>query len=159
MRLFRNHGITRDPKQFAPSDEVSAPSAPCSMLHAACSLPFYYEMVDLGYNYRITDFQCALGLSQLTKLPEFLQRRREIAALYDEALSAIPGIEPLGLRADVLTAAQSAKHETQSEERRERSASAIRSIPLCIRLRTPCSMLSAPCSMLSAQLPPLCGQG
>lgn len=83
------------------------------MRHAPCAMPYYYEILDLGYNYRITDFQCALGLSQLTKLPQFLQRRRRIAALYDEFLADIPGIEPLGLRTDVLTAAptvaQSAK--------------------------------------------------
>ena len=78
MRLFRNHGITRDPSKFL--NLQSPPS-------------FYYEMADLGYNYRITDFQCALGISQLHKLPKFLERRREIAALYDEALVDIPGIE------------------------------------------------------------------
>ena len=107
MSLFRTHGITRDSKQFVPSEEVYAP----------CAMPFYYEMVDLGYNYRITDFQCALGISQLKKLPDFLKRRREIAALYDEALANIPGIEPLGLRADVLPAAQSAKRDILSAMR------------------------------------------
>ncbi len=131
MRLFRTHGITRDPKQFTLSEEVSAPSAlssmpsaSCSTLHAPCSMPFYYEMTDLGYNYRITDFQCALGISQLQKLPKFLQRRHEIAALYDEALEDIPGIEPLGLRSDVLPAKQFA-------------------------MPTPNSMLPAPSSMPS----------
>lgn len=74
-------------------------------------------MVDLGHNYRITDFQCALGISQLQKLPRFLERRREIAKQYDKALEDIPGIEPLGLRADVLTAAQSAKRDTLSAMR------------------------------------------
>jgi len=54
-------------------------------------------MINLEYNYRITDIQCALGISQLEKLPSFLKRRREIAALYDEALAGIPGIKPLGL--------------------------------------------------------------
>lgn len=47
--------------------------------------PWEYEMRDLGYNYRITDIQCALGLSQLTKLPKFIQRRHEIAQKYDHA--------------------------------------------------------------------------
>ena len=78
-------------------------------------MPFYYEMLDLGYNCRITDFQCALGISQLRKRPGFLKRRREIAALYDEALADIPGIEPLALRADALPATRSAERRAQSE--------------------------------------------
>ena len=52
----------------------------------------YYEMVDLGYNYRLTDIGCALGLSQLSKLDRNLARRREIAACYNEALRDLPGI-------------------------------------------------------------------
>ena len=102
MRLFRTHGITRDPSKFARAN--GKPQNP--MLHAPCALPFYYEMQDLGYNYRITDSQCALGISQLHKLPAFLKRRREIAAFYHEALADIPGIEPLGLRSDALSAKQ-----------------------------------------------------
>ena len=51
---------------------------------------WFYEMVDLGYNYRMTDFQCALGISQLRKLPKFLKRRREIAARYDKAFPVFP---------------------------------------------------------------------
>ncbi|TBV82716.1 MAG: UDP-4-amino-4,6-dideoxy-N-acetyl-beta-L-altrosamine transaminase [Desulfobulbaceae bacterium] len=106
MRIFRNHGITRDPKCFSPLSSALRPPASDSS--------WFYEMVDLGYNYRITDFQCALGISQLRKLPKFLERRREIAALYDEALADIPGIEPLGLRADVLPAKQFALHAPRS---------------------------------------------
>jgi perosamine synthetase len=79
LRLFRNHGITTDYRQR----------------EAAGS--WLYEMVDLGYNYRLTDLQCALGLSQLRKLPGWLQRRRQIARRYDEALATIPGIRPLAL--------------------------------------------------------------
>ena len=98
MRLFRTHGITRDPKCFSSlTSDFRPPTSDSS---------WFYEMVDLGYNYRMTDFQCALGISQLRKLPKFLERRREIAALYNEALMNIPGIEPLGLRADVLSAKQ-----------------------------------------------------
>jgi len=134
MRMFRNHGITRNPSKFLNANSPM-PSAPCSNPHAPCAMPFYYEMQDLGYNYRITDIQCTLGLSQLKKLPEFLRRRCEIAAKYDEALADIPGIEPLGLRSDVLRAAQSAKRRAQSEGK-EGSPSA----------STPCSMLHAPCS-------------
>jgi dTDP-4-amino-4,6-dideoxygalactose transaminase len=76
LRLFRNHGITTDHRQR----EITG--------------LWFYEMADLGYNYRLTDFQCALGLSQLKKLPAWLARRREIAARYDEAFAALPEIEP-----------------------------------------------------------------
>jgi perosamine synthetase len=104
MRMFRSHGITRDPSKFIRAN--GKPQDP--MPQAPCALPFYYEMLDLGYNYRLTDFQCALGMSQLRKLPGWIDRRREIAALYDEALADISGIKPLGFRADVLPAKQSA---------------------------------------------------
>ena len=53
-------------------------------------LPWYYEMRSLGYNYRITDFQCALGSSQLKKLDKFVRRRKEIASTYDKAFSHSP---------------------------------------------------------------------
>jgi perosamine synthetase len=86
MRIFRNHGITTDFKQ---REEQGS---------------WFYEMVDLGYNYRITDIQCALGLSQLKKLPHFLERRREIARLYDTAYSKMEGVTPLAVRNNVLHA-------------------------------------------------------
>ena len=57
--------------------------------------PWYYEMRQLGFNYRITDFQCALGLSQMKKLGKFLKRRREIAKRYDEAFKDNEVIQPL----------------------------------------------------------------
>jgi perosamine synthetase len=101
MRLFINHGITRNPKWFSSLTPDPRPQT--------SGISWYYEMQDLGYNYRITDVQCALGLSQLKKLPSFLQRRYEIAAKYDEALADIPSIEPLGLRDDVLSAKQSVR--------------------------------------------------
>lgn len=83
MRIFRNHGITADLHQRAAQGT------------------WYYEMVDLGYNYRITDFQCALGMSQLRKLPAWLARRRELAHQYDEAFTAIQGVTPLRVRPEV----------------------------------------------------------
>ena len=132
MRLFRNHGITRE-TQSAKRQALSSP------LHAPCSMPFYYEMIDLGYNYRITDIQSALGLSQLKKLPGFLQRRGEIAAIYDEALADIPEIKPLGLRADVLPAKHYAKRQAPTTKRNTPS-----SMPSANS-----SMLHAPSSMLS----------
>lgn len=77
LRILRNHGITTD--------------------HRARELKgtYHYEMVTLGFNYRLTDIQCALGISQLKKLPSWLCRRREIASHYDRALKDIPGVTPL----------------------------------------------------------------
>lgn len=83
LRIFRNHGITTDHRQ---RDAQGS---------------WFYEMVDLGYNYRITDFQCALGMSQLKKLPLWLEKRREIARKYDEYFFKIKGIEPLVVKKDV----------------------------------------------------------
>jgi perosamine synthetase len=83
MRMFRNHGITTDHRQREQQGS------------------WFYEMVALGYNYRLTDVQCALGLSQLRKLPEWLRRRREIARRYDEAFAQSATIEPLGVRPGV----------------------------------------------------------
>lgn len=83
MRMFRGHGITSDHRQ---REQLGS---------------WLYEMVDLGYNYRITDFQCALGLSQLTCLPAWVTRRQEIARQYTTAFRAIPGVTPLGVSPDV----------------------------------------------------------
>jgi len=71
---FRSHGITRDVTQYTHDDEGG----------------WYYEMLDLGYNYRLTDVQCALGVSQLKKLERFSTRRREIVKWYNEAFSELP---------------------------------------------------------------------
>ena len=51
--------------------------------------PWYYEQIDLGYNYRITDLQCALGTSQMDRVDEFINRRREIVSIYNEALKEV----------------------------------------------------------------------
>ncbi|MBO8129730.1 MAG: UDP-4-amino-4,6-dideoxy-N-acetyl-beta-L-altrosamine transaminase [Peptococcaceae bacterium] len=76
LKLFRSHGIVRD------RDEMVD-------YHG----PWYYEVQDAGYNYRMTDFQAALGISQLKKLDRFLARRREIAARYNEAFKDMPEVE------------------------------------------------------------------
>ena len=79
LRQFRSHGMTRDPSVLTRPQEG----------------PWYYEQHHLGYNYRITDLQCALGLSQLKRLDEFIDQRRTLARLYDEALEEIPWIRPI----------------------------------------------------------------
>ncbi|WP_449243794.1 UDP-4-amino-4,6-dideoxy-N-acetyl-beta-L-altrosamine transaminase [Desulfobacca acetoxidans] len=83
MRRFRNHGIATDFRQRAEQGT------------------WYYEMVDLGYNYRLTDLQCALGISQLRKLPQWLRRRREIARRYDDSFRGLPEISPLTVSPEV----------------------------------------------------------
>ncbi len=62
------------------------------MLHNKEEGPWFYEQLELGYNYRMTDIQAALGISQLNKINGFLKRRREIAKKYDEYLKNIDGI-------------------------------------------------------------------
>ena len=86
-KLLRGHGITREPSEFVLADEAFGEDG--------LPNPWYYEMSDLGFNYRITDFQCALGISQLSKLDKFINRRKEIAATYDEKLKEHPLISPL----------------------------------------------------------------
>lgn len=75
LLAFRSHGIVREPEKMREN-------------HG----PWYHEMQFLGYNYRLTDIQCALGRSQLARFPEFLRRRREIAAIYRQELAGIPGL-------------------------------------------------------------------
>ena len=81
-RRFRSHGIETDFRQREHDGS------------------WYYEMVDLGFNYRLNDIQCALGLSQLKKLPAWLDRRREIARRYDEVFTQLDGLAPLGRMPD-----------------------------------------------------------
>lgn len=78
--LFRTHGITRNPEELIEN-------------HGA----WYYEMQDLGYNYRITDMQCALGITQMDKLDNSLYKRNQIAKYYEEELKDIEWLKlPLG---------------------------------------------------------------
>jgi UDP-4-amino-4,6-dideoxy-N-acetyl-beta-L-altrosamine transaminase len=83
LRLLRSHGIERDPARFVGSDTCEKSGAP---------KPWLGEQQMLGFNYRITDLQAALGLSQLGKLEGFLRRRRAIAARYDEAFGRLPAV-------------------------------------------------------------------
>jgi perosamine synthetase len=80
VRSLRNHGIGTDHRERA---EAGA---------------WFYEMTELGFNYRLSDIQCALGQSQLHKLPGWVARRRQIASLYDAAFAGVAGVEPLGMR-------------------------------------------------------------
>ena len=83
LLLLRNHGMTRIDSELTETAQA---------FESGVVNPWYYEMQDLGYNYRITDIQCALAISQFAKLPRFLERRREIAKRYDEALGGLPAI-------------------------------------------------------------------
>ncbi|WP_251316410.1 UDP-4-amino-4,6-dideoxy-N-acetyl-beta-L-altrosamine transaminase [Flintibacter muris] len=76
VELFARHGITRDP----------------ALLQAQGNSNWYYEQQMLGYNYRMTDIQCALALSQLKKLDRFAARRKELVRRYDEAFKEIPEV-------------------------------------------------------------------
>jgi dTDP-4-amino-4,6-dideoxygalactose transaminase len=88
-RLLRTHGITRNSIEFiglsdSPSSSSSVINPPPFLVERG---PWYYEMQELGYNYRITDFQCALGRSQLKRLPAFMTHRQQIATCYNQAFS------------------------------------------------------------------------
>jgi len=83
LRLFRSHGIDSDANQREARRE------------------WRYDMVALGFNYRLSDLGCALGLSQLRKLPDNVARRRQIVERYQAAFSALPGVRPPVVRGDV----------------------------------------------------------
>jgi UDP-4-amino-4,6-dideoxy-N-acetyl-beta-L-altrosamine transaminase len=83
LRRFRNHGISSDARQRSDSGE------------------WHYEMVALGFNYRLSDIACALGISQLKKLDMNLARRREIAARYSAAFRSLRGLIAPSVRPDV----------------------------------------------------------
>jgi UDP-4-amino-4,6-dideoxy-N-acetyl-beta-L-altrosamine transaminase len=92
-RLLRSHGITRE------ADDFTGLGGNSDSLQEQGS--WYYEMQNLGYNYRMTDLQCALGLSQLKKLPGFIERRRKIVAQYNAAFADLPWLQtPRVLKAE-----------------------------------------------------------
>ena len=80
MRL-RNHGLTREPRDFRNSDLAIGADGTANS--------WYYEMPEIGFNYRASDIHCALALSQLGKLDDFIARRRELAECYDRRLAAL----------------------------------------------------------------------
>lgn len=89
LRRFRNHGLVREASAFE--------NRALAFSGAGKPNPWYYEMPEVGFNYRATDIHCALGLSQLQKLERFVDRRRALAARYDELLHPLaPTVRPLG---------------------------------------------------------------
>jgi len=78
MSLLRSHGITRDPSQMTKQSDGD----------------WYYQQKELGFNYRMTDIQAALGVSQLERLDDFVSRRHELAARYNELLQSLPIVIP-----------------------------------------------------------------
>lgn len=74
MQLLRSHGITRDPQQMTQEPHGS----------------WYYQQIDLGFNYRMTELQAALGVSQMQRLDEFIQKRHQIAERYNQQLASVP---------------------------------------------------------------------
>ena len=74
LTRLRSHGITRNPNQ----------------MQGECHGPWYYQQLELGFNYRMTDMQAALGLSQAQRIDEFIARRHYLAARYDQAFRDLP---------------------------------------------------------------------
>ncbi len=85
MGLFRSHGMTRDP----------------DLMRGAPDGAWYYEQIELGYNYRLTDLQAALGISQTTRLDEIIAKRHELADRYDTLLANLPVTLPTRAKGNV----------------------------------------------------------
>jgi dTDP-4-amino-4,6-dideoxygalactose transaminase len=88
LRLLRSHGISRDPEDLQLHEQALSPDGSPN--------PWYYEMLKLGYNYRLTDIQCALGRSQLRRLRGFVAKRTRLAETYDRLLHRLgPIVRPI----------------------------------------------------------------
>lgn len=97
LRCLRNHGMVTDTDQFQNRD--------MAIDSGGVSNPWYYEMQEFGFNYRASDIHCALGISQLEKLDQFVNARSSVVAAYDEALKALdPVVIPLGRIGDCAAA-------------------------------------------------------
>jgi len=94
MTMLRSHGITRDPARLHRNGQETAPDdshpSPFGQGFQGYVAPWYYEQQMLGFNYRMTDIQAALGMSQLQRLDGYIDRRNALACRYDSALQALP---------------------------------------------------------------------
>jgi UDP-4-amino-4,6-dideoxy-N-acetyl-beta-L-altrosamine transaminase len=97
LRRFRNHGITREAAAFVRGPDAFDSSGALN--------PWHYEVGEPSFNFRVSNIQCALGTSQLKKLPRFVETRRSLVACYDEILAPLsPMVQPLGRDDRSLTA-------------------------------------------------------
>lgn len=93
VRRLRNHGMSRSLDRFMHTDMACGSDAAAN--------PWYYEMDEVGFNYRVSDIQCALGLSQLGRLDEIRTERQRLVELYDTALAPLaPNVRPVGRARD-----------------------------------------------------------
>ena len=85
LELIRSHGITKDPSEFQQKELAYTKESTANI--------WYQEMQHLGYNYRMTDIQAALGLSQIERITKFLNKRRQVAENYMEKLKELPNLK------------------------------------------------------------------
>jgi dTDP-4-amino-4,6-dideoxygalactose transaminase len=106
LLLLRTHGITKTPEKFTNKDlafanpqslaQTAGRTAPrhAEIDNLQSSNPWYYQQIGLGMNYRITDIQASLGISQLKRIDDFVSKRHELAQQYNKSLSGLPLILP-----------------------------------------------------------------